>query len=670
MHAPSLVRALLLSASLTPGLYAQSARKEQEDSPEVRRLSFQGFDHVDVNEVARSISTRASKCKSIVVKPFCLASHSPTFEYKYYLDRDEFKRDLLRIRLIYWKHGYRETEVDTTVKRTGKNQVAIAFIVKEGRPTIIRTLAVDRDTALVSDKIRDRLMLLRPNDPLDLVVLDSMRVLFQNEMWDRGFGDGIADTTVAVDTATRLADVQLKLIPNRRTTVGNITVAGNSRIDDRTILNTITFKTGDLYRQSDVLESQRGLYESNLFRLAAIYVGPQPDSVKNVNIDVTEAPLHEARIGPGLNNVDFAQFQVHYTAYSLFGGARRLDADVSVGNLFASSLQGRGFFRDVTADVPDGNVSPYLDPTYNASIDFRQPSFLRRPKDAAGLGVFTHRTINPGVFIDRGYGSQATFTHQFVPRGPASLTYRYEQNRVEASDVFFCVNYGVCDAVTIATLRARHSLSPLALTGFIDRSDLPFSPTKGYVARLDFEHASTYTASDYQYNRAILDASVYGHRSRTKQVYSAHLRAGFVQLLSGTSSVNVPHPRKRFYAGGANSVRGFAENQLGPRILTIPNDTTLLNASTSLPGGTCAFTLAAVRFCDPNAPSLTNSDFLAQPTGGTSLLEGSVEYRFSLARGQSFANWVGAVFVDGGIVGRGNINGLQAIGGIVKGMSR
>ena len=139
-------------------------------------------------------------------------------------------------------------------------------------------------------------------------------------------------------------------------------------------------------------------------------------------------------------------------------------------------------------------------------------------------------------------------------------------------------------------------------------------------------------------------------------------------LSSGTDS-GVLHPRKRFYAGGANSVRGFAENQLGPRILSIPNDTTLLNATTSLPGGTCALTPRAVRFCDPNAPSLRNSDFTAQPLGGTSLLEGGVEYRFSLQRGESFRNFVGAVFIDAGVVGQGEIRGLQSIARIVQGTS-
>src|SRR5204863_6206313 len=139
--------------------------------PEVRRLVFQGVEHVDVNELARAISTRASKCRSIVLKPFCLASHSPTLEDKHYLDRSELRRDLLRIRLFLWKHGFREADVDTTVTQIGTRQVAVTFTVRENQPTLIRALDIDRDPALISDRIRSRITLLQPREPLDLVLL-------------------------------------------------------------------------------------------------------------------------------------------------------------------------------------------------------------------------------------------------------------------------------------------------------------------------------------------------------------------------------------------------------------------------------------------------------------------------------------------------------------------
>lgn len=648
---------------------AQNTHDQQRETPEVRKLAISGVKSVDWHDLSKSINTRASKCRNLLIMPFCLISHSPTVEDKYYLDQTELRRDMLRIRLYYWMHGYRETIVDTVVTKLAPKQVGVEFKVDEGPATLVRKVSIAYDSTLISDKVRNRLTLLHAKDPLNLLQLDSMRVNFQNQLWDQGYGDAVVDTTVTVDSVARLADVALTLTPNRRTTIGRVTVSGNNRVGVNTILNSLTFNTGDLYRQTDILESQRNLYESNLFRLAMIDVPVQYDSVKNVTVDVTEAPLHEARLGPGLSTVDFLQFQSHYTAYNLFGGARRLDIDGTVGNLFASSLAGRGLFRDVQSDVQHGSVSPFYQPTYTASIDFKQPAFLQRPPDQFGVGAFAHRSLNPGVFVDEGFGGTATLTHVLTARAPISLNYRFEQNQVQASDVYFCMDFGVCDNTTISTLRSHQSLSPLTLTGFVDRSDLPFSPTKGYVARLDLEHASSITASDYAYTRAFFDGAMYTHRSGSANVLSAHLRVGLVKALASGTEGGVLHPRKRFYAGGANSVRGFAESQLGPRILTI--DSTVLfdpkHKVGSVAGGTCGPTIDAVKYCDPNTGGLANTDFFSQPLGGTSLLEGSVEYRFPLPLGETLRHFVVAVFLDGGVVGKGDIKGLSTISGIVKG---
>jgi outer membrane protein assembly factor BamA len=663
--------AIALLATVSGSVAAQSSHDEERLAPEVTKLAITGVKAVDWHDLSRSINTRASKCRSLLLYPFCLVSKSALWVDKYYLDPKELERDVVRIRVYYWYKGYREAQVDTTVSRLASKKVGVEFKVTEGQPTLVRKLAIDYDSTLINEKTRNRLTLLHANDPLDLTRLDTMRVTFQNELWDRGFGDAVIDTTITVDSARHIADIAMKLVPNRRTTIGRLTITGNRRVDPSTILNSLTFGTGDLYRQSEVLESQRNLYESNLFRLAVIDVPPQYDSVKNVNIDVTEAQMHEARIGPGLSTLDFLQVQGHYTAYNVFGGARRLDIDGTVGNLFASSLAGRGLFRDIDADTAAGmSASPFLQPTYNASIDFKQPAFLQRPADQFGVGGFAHRTINPGVFVDQGFGGQATLTHVLAPRAPLSLNYRFEQNRVQASDVYFCMTFGVCDNVTISALRSHQSLSPLTLTGFIDHSDAPFSPTKGYVARLDLEHASQITASDYAYTRAFFDGAIYGHKSQTQNVLSAHLRFGMVKSLASGVEGGVLHPRKRFYAGGANSVRGFAESQLGPRVLTV--DSTVLFAPDrqfpgSAGGGTCGPSINAVKFCDPNTADLKNSDFFAQPLGGTSLLEGSVEYRMPLPLGESLRHIIGAVFIDGGVIGKGDIRGISSLGGVIKG---
>ncbi len=155
-------------------------------------------------------------------------------------------------------------------------------------------------------------------------------------------------------------------------------------------------------------------------------------------------------------------------------------------------------------------------------------------------------------------------------------------------------------------------------------------------------------------------------RAARKNVFSAHLRLGLVKALGGGPDSGVLHPRKRFYAGGANSVRGYDENQLGPRVLTIDGPT-LVSGATSAGGGTCALTAQAIQFCDPNSAELSNSDFIAQPLGGTTLVEGSVEYRVPLPLGLTFRNFVGAVFLDAGLLTQPDIRGIQTIAGIMKG---
>src|SRR3954465_8222847 len=80
-------------------------RTPQREAPEVRKLELRGVHKVSPIDLGRSISTTASQCKNLLLYPFCLISRSPTFTDRQYLDRDEFRRDVLRILVFYWKRG-------------------------------------------------------------------------------------------------------------------------------------------------------------------------------------------------------------------------------------------------------------------------------------------------------------------------------------------------------------------------------------------------------------------------------------------------------------------------------------------------------------------------------------------------------------------------------------
>jgi outer membrane protein assembly factor BamA len=239
------------------------------------------------------------------------------------------------------------------------------------------------------------------------------------------------------------------------------------------------------------------------------------------------------------------------------------------------------------------------------------------------------------------------------------MSYGYELTAVEAGDLYFCVNYGICHMETIDALRGSNAMSPIVLNLLADRADDPISASSGHRARFSIEHASRLTGSDYRYNRASGEVAYYlpldVHRRR---VLAGRVRAGWVRHLAGTAEAigieleneedALLHPRKRFYAGGARSVRGYGENQLGPQTLTI-DPTTLMEAD-----GGCTSESIADGTCDPSVVSM--EEFVLRPIGGTSVLEAGVEYRFPFGR-----SLTAALFVDGAIIGEG-IGGMFSDG--------
>jgi len=632
--------ALLLLPGVVSSQTPPTASKEPPKT-EVDRLIFKGVKSVDRKDLKLSLYTDASHCVSLVLTPLCWLTHAHYVYARKFLNHDELKRDVLRAEVYYWKRGFRETVVDTLVQMKGEKHANVSFLVNEGLPTLVSGISVTQAKPILSEReITDRVVL-KEKTPLNLLKLDSTVVFLSQRLWDKGYADALVDTNVVVDTASRSATVGIDLNPRWIATVSDIIVEGNDQIDTRTILKSIRLKPGGLFRRSDLLRSQRALYESNLFKRASIDIPRQGDSSKVLIVNVVEAPLREARLSAGFNTIEFFQVEGRFTHYNFFGRARRMELQAAMGNLFAGSLNGRFIFRDVMSGVIDQR-SRYFAPTYNASLNFREPWFGSQANQLA-LSFFTHRRSAPGIYIDKGFGTSATFTREVLERAPISLNYRFELNRVDAGDVYFCINYGVCDQSTLSALRDRHRLSPLTLTGSINRANDPLSPTKGYRANADLEHASSFTVSDFRYNRATGEGAAY-FPFRKRGVLAGHVRLGWIHPLKSTgdalntSADDLLHPRKRFYAGGSRSVRGFAENQLGPRVLTIPN----ARLRRKDPG--CAEGID-ITLCDPNAKEISRLDFEPRPLGGNIVAETSGELRFPVWR-----QIMGAFFVDAGYV--------------------
>jgi outer membrane protein insertion porin family len=560
---------------------------------------------------------------------------------------------VLRLRVYYFQRGFRRAKVSVDVRPRGRG-VEVAFAIVEGPPTVIVSSTVEQTRDVLSRGQIRRAALPREGEPLDLLRLSSGIVRLKDRMGRHGHLDGVVHDSAEIAADSLQARLWIVIDPGPRSTLAELDIEGNDDVSDRTIANALRLRPGRVLRSNDVVASQRSLYESNLFHEARVEVPEQADSSKRVVISVREAPPRAARGGFGFNTHEFVQLEARFTHHNFHGGGRRVDISGSVGNLLADQLNGSGIFRDVRAD-DFGNVDAeaFLKPTWLASAEMMQPAF-RSAANAIGVNVFTHRRIIPGIVVDQGYGGELSFTRRYDYQTPASLFYRYELVSVEAGDLYFCINYGICELPTVRALHERHRLSPLGISFYSDKSNDPLAPADGYRLRLDLEHASAATLADFRYNRLSGEASIYYpldlHRRR---VLAGRLRAGRVSALAGTGAAlgledeqaRLLHPRKRFYAGGARSVRGFRENQLGPRVLTI-------NPDVLMDEGGCEPAELAEGTCDPS--DVPVAAFQPRPSGGRDVIEASVELRFPVTRSMQ-----GALFVDGARVGA-SAGGLAA----------
>ena len=151
----------------------------------------------------------------------------------------------------------------------------------------------------------------------------------------------------------------------------------------------------------------------------------------------------------------------------------------------------------------------------------------------------------------------------------------------------------ICRLEDIQRYQSPRRKGTLGLLIARNRQNSTLNPTSGSLASVQMRWASSLTGSDSlavftmlqgQYARYI----PLGRRSvLALRVLGGTLFSTAVTV-DGVKRFYVP-PEERFYSGGANTVRGFGQNELGPvvRVISIaPNDSSVVDTLASASGGT------------------------------------------------------------------------------------
>ncbi|HEX6435210.1 MAG TPA: BamA/TamA family outer membrane protein [Gemmatimonadales bacterium] len=562
---------LLLAVSLAHPAAAQ--QPQQQGQRIVRQLNFEGNRAISDEVLAAAIATTNSSwfARNFFFRWLGLGA-------KRFFDEEEFRRDVVRLGVLYKRSGYPDAVIDTLVQRTPED-VYITFEIAEGSPIRVTSLTVTGLDSL-PERLRRAVRLdlpLQLGDPFNRFDMQASADSVTRRLRDRGYPSARVFTAFESNQEAKTASITLDADPDGRAVIGRIAVVGAERVDTSVVRKLLVARTGRRYSQEELFESQRNLYESDLFRFATVNIDSaayQPgDSAVPLSVQVNESKPRRIRGGLGYATYDCFRGSLGWTTRNFVGAGRILELTSRVSKVGVGDPVDWGLDQNICRTSRDDTVGSAKANFYlGASV--RRPAFLS-PNNAITVSVFTERRSEYKVYLRQETGASIALTRTTPRRrNPLSLTYTVTYGRTEASALSFCSVFGACTGDVVAPLRENLVLATLTALGTFPRVNSPIDPTRGRIGSVELTYSSKYIGSSslQQFTRLSGGMSWYRPLSRDV-VLSWRLRGGLIfspTLAVGEVSGAFIPPDQRFYAGGPNDVRGFERNELGPVIYVVP----------------------------------------------------------------------------------------------------
>jgi outer membrane protein insertion porin family len=574
----------------------------------VRQLKFEGNASIAKTTLAAAIGTTNSSwfATSPVVRWIGLGA-------KRYFDETEFRRDVLRLQVLYKRSGFPDVAVDTAVRRTDRD-VYITFRIKEGRPIIINDLAINGLDSL-PDRARDRLLLdlpLHKGDVFNRYFMQATADSLAARLKNRGFPEAAVYAGFVSSRDQYTADVTLDVAPGRRVRFGAVRVEGVERVDSSVIRDLLVARPGRPYSRDELFQSQRNLYKSDLVRSATVGIDSANyttgDSVP-ILVRVGESPPFRLRAGVGYATTECFRTQANWTIRDFFGQGRVFDLSGNVSRIGVGRPFDFGFDKNICSVSREDSIGSARF-NYQLAATVRRPAFLS-PNNTLSVSAFAERRSEFRVYVRTDIGTTVELSRETPRRRyPVSLGYTISYGRTEATPASFCAFFNACTPDVIDQLQQRRLLAALTARVSRPRANSPIDPTRGSNASLEVTYASKVIGSSEleQFTRVLADMAWYRSLGRDV-VLSWRLRGGLIfspAVALGTQTNAFVPPEQRFYAGGPNDVRGFGRNELGPVVYVV--------TSTAL---------ASVATPD----QLPADSVQVAPTGGNTLAVGNLELR-------------------------------------------
>ncbi len=454
------------------------------------------------------------------------------------IQRENTMRDSLEVMYLYLTNGFIAAKVRSEYEPMGADSSArVRIIVDEGRQFRYGPVSVagsyERRFGQPLNKIAGKLKEGQLVDPFQLRQAQfDMKTVLAND------GYPYAEVTYALDTSSAgNTPVNFTVQGDSVVHFGTVKIEGLAHFPDYVARRELKIKPGAVYRRDDILSSQQRLYESGYFSTLSLNrdeASPNrlsPDFVLRVRERKARYASVQAGAAQSLYKDLLWDFAASFGQRNVFG-SRLLE--LSSAYSFSVGTQGRLIEHRYRLKFTE----PWL-------VGFRMPLTLTgewRPRIRSKTQPYDISSWSVGTYTVKKFGQEIT----------ADLGFEYQSVSL----------YGLAADQPVIEIQEKDYSNRRKL--YIDyRRDSrpnPFIPDRGSLTSVSMQYVGGFMGGGDSFKK--VEASFSSYQVIWPGWISAvRFMGGWVREFGGSATV----PREdRLFLGGASSVRGFAENTLGP----------------------------------------------------------------------------------------------------------
>ncbi len=459
------------------------------------------------------------------------------------IQRETLMRDTSEVKYLYLSAGFLGVRVRETFEPMPPDSAALIKVrIDEGRQFVYGRVEVNGsfNDKFSHDfrKIADRF---KPKEPVDPFALKQATYDIKSMLANDGYPYATAEYAIDTALADNHADIAFFINADSLVHFGGVNITGADKFHESVARREITFKSGDVYQRKDIINSQKRLLQTGNYLTLQLYRAARDSA-------------HDAdRLNPDFI-LSLREKNPHYV--SIKTGAAQ-DSIKDLTWTLSGSWGKRNVLRsrrlELSAEVSSVVLTDWRIFNHSYTIRFVEPWFLglRMPLTLTG-------SVSPEI-------QDRVESYRIGSWRLAASTTRKLGNKINVLTGFEYKSVKISglseeDQVLLKQEEELSNRRKLYLTVQRDSRDNILMPTDGSVSRLNYEYVGGFLSGDNSYTYGEASWSRY-RKVWPGWIQATRIKAGYVKEFGSSETVPVD---ARFYIGGANSIRGFRENQLGP----------------------------------------------------------------------------------------------------------